>query len=174
MSSIPTISPQEAHTQLFSPDTILVDVRSPAEFRRAHADGAVNLPLDQLDADSLRSIANGFSRVFFICESGKRSKNAVEKISEADDLPSSASISGGTTAWRKASLPLFEGKGVISIERQVRIGAGSIIFAGVLLGVFVDPLWLILPGFAGFGLVVSGVTDFCGMGLFLARMPWNR
>ena len=28
--------------------------------------------------------------------------------------------------------------------------------------------------FVGAGLVFAGVTDTCGMGLLLARMPWNR
>ena len=32
------------------PDTLLVDVRTPGEFRAACIDGAVNIPLDQLDA----------------------------------------------------------------------------------------------------------------------------
>jgi predicted branched-subunit amino acid permease len=31
-----------------------------------------------------------------------------------------------------------------------------------------------LAGFVGAGLVFAGVTDFCGMGLLMARMPWNR
>jgi hypothetical protein len=26
----------------------------------------------------------------------------------------------------------------------------------------------------GAGLVNAGITDWCGMGLFLAKMPWNK
>ena len=33
---------------------------------------------------------------------------------------------------------------------------------------------LVSLAFIGAGLVFSGVTDTCGMGLVLARMPWNR
>ena len=29
-------------------------------------------------------------------------------------------------------------------------------------------------GFVGAGLVFAGITDTCGMGMLLARMPWNR
>jgi hypothetical protein len=31
-----------------------------------------------------------------------------------------------------------------------------------------------LSAFVGAGLVFAGITDFCGMGLLLARMPWNK
>ncbi len=34
--------------------------------------------------------------------------------------------------------------------------------------------WLGLSAFVGAGLVFAGVTDTCGMGLMLARMPWNQ
>ena len=32
----------------------------------------------------------------------------------------------------------------------------------------------ILSAVVGAGLVFAGVTDTCGMGMVLARMPWNR
>ena len=38
----------------------------------------------------------------------------------------------------------------------------------------VSPWFLVVPGFVGCGLIVAGVTDWCGMGLLLAKMPWNR
>lgn len=43
-----------------------------------------------------------------------------------------------------------------------------------MLGVIVNPMWLLLPDFVGAGRVFAGITDFCGMGLLIARMPWNR
>lgn len=65
-------------------------------------------------------------------------------------------------------------KAVISLERQVRIAAGSLVLLGVLAGAFIQPAFLILSGFVGAGLIFAGVTDWCGMGLLIARMPWNR
>jgi hypothetical protein len=62
---------------------------------------------------------------------------------------------------------------VISLERQVRIVAGSPIFAGVLLAIFVHPNFVGLSAFVGAGLVFAGITDWCGMGLLLAKLPWN-
>jgi hypothetical protein len=44
----------------------------------------------------------------------------------------------------------------------------------VLLAHFVNIHFIWLSGFVGAGLVFAGITDFCGMGLLLARMPWNK
>ena len=60
---------------------------------------------------------------------------------------------------------------VISLERQVRIAAGAIVLTGVLLAHFVAAGFIWLSGFVGAGLIFAGVTDFCGMGLLLAKMP---
>ncbi len=38
---------------------------------------------------------------------------------------------------------------------------GVVVTAGVALGHFVDPLWLLLPGLIGVTLIQSGVTGFC-------------
>jgi len=61
-----------------------------------------------------------------------------------------------------------------ALERQVRVAAGSLVLLGVSLGHFVHPLFLGLSAFVGAGLVFAGVTDWCGMGMLLARAPWNR
>ena len=63
---------------------------------------------------------------------------------------------------------------VMSVERQVRIAAGLMVFAGVALGTFYHPGFYGLSGFIGAGLMFAGITDWCGMGLLLARAPWNR
>jgi len=56
----------------------------------------------------------------------------------------------------------------------VRIAAGALVLLGVLLGAFVHAGFLALSAFVGAGLVFAGVTDWCGMGLLLAKMPWNQ
>ena len=62
---------------------------------------------------------------------------------------------------------------VISLERQVRIAAGSFVLTGVLLAIFVHPYFIAIPAFVGTGLIFAGITDWCGMGLLLAKLPWN-
>lgn len=63
---------------------------------------------------------------------------------------------------------------VLSLKRQVRIGAGLLILTGVILGTLVHPGFFALSGFVGAGLVFAGLTDWCGMGLLLANAPWNQ
>jgi rhodanese-related sulfurtransferase len=83
-------------------------------------------------------------------------------------------VEGGTLAWEQAGLPVVRGKEAISLERQVRIAAGSLVLLGTALGAFVHPAFLGLAAFVGAGLVFAGVTDSCGLGMLLARMPWNQ
>ena len=90
-------------------------------------------------------------------------------------LDSGVVVEGGTLAWIDARLPVTRGQSkVISLERQVRIAAGSLVCIGVLLGWFVHRGFFGLSAFVGAGLVFAGVTDFCGMGLLLLKLPWNR
>ena len=92
----------------------------------------------------------------------------------AEGIPHCLVVEGGTKAWEAAGLPVVRGQGMISIERQVRIGAGAMVLLGVVLGAWVDPYWFFLSGLVGAGLIFAGVTDWCGMGLLLAKMPWNQ
>ena len=155
----------------------VIDVRTPAEFEQLHAEGARSVPLDALDVNALvrerAGAANG-EPLYLICQSGARAARACEMF-EAAGFTKVASIAGGTSAWERAGLPVVRGaRRTISLERQVRIGAGSLVVLGVLLGWLVHPAFFALCAVIGAGLVFAGVTDWCGMGLMLARMPWNR
>ena len=176
--SVQQISPEELLRLRTAGTAVrLIDVRTPVEFERVHADGAQLVPLDRLDPRAVMSahgIAADGERVYVICQSGGRSAKACEAF-QAAGFPNVASVAGGTAAWERAGLPVVRGtRMVISLERQVRIGAGLLVLLGVLLGWLVHPAFTGLAAFVGAGLVFAGITDWCGMGLLLARMPWNR
>jgi rhodanese-related sulfurtransferase len=158
-------------------DFELVDVRTPAEFEEVHAEGARLMPLDKLDATTLKQQlggGNGDGRaVYLICRSGDRSKRAADQLT-GQGLENVYVVEGGTQAWEAAGLAVKRGRKTISLERQVRIGAGSLVITGVLLGWLVHPLLYLLSAFVGAGLVFAGVTDTCGMAMMLAKMPWNQ
>ena len=83
-------------------------------------------------------------------------------------------IDGGLQEWTTAGLPVERGAGrVWAFERQVRLVAGLLVLVGVLLS-FISPWFILISGFIGAGLTFSAVTDTCGMGMMLARMPWNQ
>lgn len=171
---IKTISLTECSRMLESGRRLdILDVRTPAEFDRVHATGARLIPLDALDPAAILA-ASGTDPVYVICQSGGRAAKACQRL-ETAGLKQVFSIEGGTAAWEKAGLPVQRGGGkVISLERQVRISAGLLVLTGTILAFAVHPAFLVIPAFVGSGLVFAGVTDFCGMGMALAKMPWNR
>jgi rhodanese-related sulfurtransferase len=168
-----TISPRELFEAVQSGKRVeLIDVRTPIEFREVHATIARNVPLNELDPANCTD-GNSGTPVYFICRSGGRGKQACERLAAAG-FAHGVNVEGGTRAWEQAGLPVLHGKKAVSLERQVRITAGSIVLIGITLGILVHPYWIGLSAFIGAGLVFSGVTDTCGMGMLLARMPWNQ
>lgn len=172
--SITTITPGQLHDLVQSGKTVeLIDVRTPAEFREVHVEFARNLPLNTLDAKQLISAHDHSQPLYLICRSGNRAEQACEKLVAAG-YSNVVNVEGGTQAWDQAELPVVRGKKMISLERQVRIAAGLLVLIGSLLGAFVNMYWIGLAAFVGAGLTFAGITDTCGMGLMLARMPWNH
>jgi rhodanese-related sulfurtransferase len=153
----------------------LIDVRTPAEFEDVHLAGARNIPLDQLDPEALAQSRRGGpgAPLYVICQGGGRSRQACARLLKAGLSPV-VDIEGGTAACVAAGLPVIRGQKSLSLERQVRIAAGTLVLLGLVLARLAHPAFLALSAFVGAGLVFAGVTDFCGMGLLLARMPWNR
>ncbi|MEO0796658.1 MAG: rhodanese-like domain-containing protein [Verrucomicrobiota bacterium] len=175
--SYPSILPNHLSQALSDPsqDLFLVDVRSPGEFRSGHIDGAINHAVDRFDVESARKLAGeaGDRRVVLICQSARRSKKALEVWSEAG-LENAVELEGGMNAWPTNSSQGASCATGISLFRQVQIVAGSFVFVGTLLGAFVNPWYLLIPGFFGAGLTFAGVTGTCGMGVMLSKMPWNQ
>jgi rhodanese-related sulfurtransferase len=173
--SIATITPKQLSELVQSDKSVeLIDVRTPVEYREVHVGFARNVPLDQLDVASWTSGRSDSSRpLYVICRSGGRGKQACEKMKSAG-ITNVINVEGGTLAWEQAGLPVVRGKKMMSLERQVRIAAGGLVLTGAILGAFVSPYWIGLSAFVGAGLMFAGITDTCGMGMVLARMPWNQ
>ncbi|HEX6254671.1 MAG TPA: rhodanese-like domain-containing protein [Euzebyales bacterium] len=155
------------------PDTLVVDVRTPAEFRAGHIPGAINLPLDQVDAHLRRIVADAGGHMVLVCQSGGRASRACEKLTTAglDDVEV---LEGGMTGWTAAGGPVDrvgDGAGW-PIERQVRLTAGGIVFVSILASI-VWPRARFVAGAVGAGLTWAGLSNSCAMGAVLARLPFN-
>ncbi|MEU3572229.1 rhodanese-like domain-containing protein [Kitasatospora sp. NPDC036755] len=153
----------------------LIDVRSPGEYAAGHIPGALNVPLDQLDRalPALRQAA-GQGEIAVVCAAGPRAANACGRLAEAG-IPT-LTLTGGTNAWAGAGRPLEQVAGarrVWALDRQVRLVAGSLVLAGVLVD-------LALPGArwlsaaVGGGLAFSALSNTCAMGSMLSKLPYNR
>ncbi len=170
-----TITPADLHARLQAPEPVdLIDVRTPAEYGAVHVQGTRLIPLDTLDPEAVKSSRpeDAAGPILVLCKAGGRAAKAADQLNAAGC--EAVVVEGGTDACVNAGLPVQRGEAAMSLERQVRIAAGSFVLIGTLLGAFVHPAFLILPGFVGTGLVFAGITDTCGMGMLLARMPWNR
>lgn len=165
--------PEDALSAMSQPGGVaFIDVREPFEYSSARIEGSRNLPLSRVATwqDSMKS----GGPVLLICRSGARARMVATRLMDAgcDEVKI---LEGGMMAWMKAGLPVVgTGRTVWSIERQVRLCAGVLVLAGIGLAAAVGPAGLLISGFIGAGLVISAVTDFCGMGLLLSKLPWNR
>ncbi len=172
-----TTSPRQLFDlQKTNPSVVLLDVRTPAEHAEVHVPGVHLVPLDRLDADRLAS-DHAFKKdapIYLLCKGGGRATQAAEKL-EKSGFTQCCVVEGGTQAWADAGLPVNRGGSkIMSLERQVRVAAGTLVLTGVILGTWVHPGFYGLSAFVGAGLVFAGLTDWCGMGLLLGRMPWNQ
>ena len=170
----PVVEPRQLAEILRShPEIRLFDVRTPGEYDSTHIPGAYNVPLDTLDEHAPEIRASVGEPIVLICQSGNRARRAEETLARAG-LPSLHVLDGGIAAWTTAELPVRRGRHRLSLERQVRIGAGAIAAIGGLLALVFDPLFGALSAAVGLGLVTAGLTDTCLMGMLLARLPYNR
>lgn len=170
--SMSKISPADLQRRLQSDTAVLIDIREPAEYAREHIQGARLVPLSAIDSHDFDT-QHGKAAVF-TCRSGNRTAmNAARLL--AKGFPEAYVLDGGLDGWKRAGLPVhFNADAPLDLQRQVQIAAGGMAFVGALLAWLVSPWFVALSGFVGAGLLMAGLTGFCGMARLLAVMPWNR
>lgn len=164
-----SVTPAEA-ARLVEAGATLVDIRDRDEHLRERIAGALNCPLDALEATAL-----GDGPIVFHCRSGNRTTMHAERLRAKAGGGEAYVVAGGIDGWRGAGLPTRKDRGQpIELNRQVQIGAGSLVLIGILLGMFATPWAFGLALFVGAGLLFAGLTGFCGLARLLIRAPWNR
>ncbi len=170
----PSIAPRDLQTlreqASGTSEPLILDVRSPLEFDGERIEGARLIPLDELEG-RLDEIPDQ-AEVIVVCRTGVRATIAAEVLARAGRRP--RMLEGGMMAWRRARLPVREGRKRLPVDRQVQLIAGSMVLAGLALGTLVDPGFLVISAFFGAGLTFAGATGTCGLALVLLKMPWNR
>jgi|LakMenEpi03Aug12_release.lakeMendotaPanAssembly.Ray.scaffolds.fasta_scaffold363312_2 rhodanese-related sulfurtransferase len=148
----------------------LIDVRTPLEFDSEHIQDSKNIPLDDL-ANRGGEIKKDCTTIL-ICRTGNRAGRAADLLAKYGmDV---GILTGGTTDWKKAGLPLKEGQKRLSLERQTQLTIGAILLSSVAAGWSFNRGWFIVPAFIGAGLTFAGLTGNCGLAMLLARAPWNK
>lgn len=172
MSSAPVrIEPAEAHAEVKTGEASLIDVRGFDEYAALRAEGAVCIPLADLERRAGEIPTH--QPVYFICATGGRSQMAVDRL-RALGMQNVSDVIGGTQAWHSAGLPTHKQKGVIPLERQVRGVAGFLVFVFSVLGFAVNTAFFWGALFIGFMLTFTAIVGICPMMSLLKLMPWNR
>ena len=170
--SLVSLSPGDVAARIDAGHALSIDIREPDEFARRHVPGAVSLPLSRFDLQPLPVLPG--TAVVFTCKTGMRTAANAARLA-APVAGEAFVLAGGVDGWAGAGLPVAENRRApLEMNRQVQIGAGTLVLAGVLLGALVNPGFFALSGFVGAGLVFAGVSGFCGMAKILALLPWNR
>lgn len=154
-------------------DLIVLDVRSAAEFEGLHIKGSYNVPLPLLSEHADEVAGRLGHRVVLVCQSGVRATQARAHLTAAG-LEHAVVLTEGVPAFESAGGEVVRGAQRWSLERQVRLAAGSLVLAGLVGGKLISPKVSMLAGAIGAGLSFSAATNTCAMGNVLARMPWNR
>jgi rhodanese-related sulfurtransferase len=153
----------------------LVDVREPGEYAGEKIAGAKLVALSRFNPRDIQLLnEQDRKKIVLYCQSGNRSSVAANKLLN-NGFEQVIHLKGGITNWKQSGYSTEINKNApISIMRQVQIVAGTLVFTGTVLGAFVSPWFLLLSGFVGAGLVFSGVTNTCAMGMVLAKLPYNQ
>lgn len=172
-AGIEMVSVNEANKMAMSdPRVKLLDVRSASEFAEVHIKDAINMPVGVILSKGAELGASENTYIV-LCHTGNRSMMAADMLMQSG-VHSVKVMEGGMIEWKKARLPVIKGEGGISLERQVRIGAGILVLSGILLSWFVNQWFIGISFFVACGLVYAGITDNCMMGMLLMKLPYNK
>jgi glyoxylase-like metal-dependent hydrolase (beta-lactamase superfamily II)/rhodanese-related sulfurtransferase len=171
--SLEMISPKEAAAlSSKDPQVKFLDVRSVLEFSREHIKDSLNLPIDMLAA-KVNELSQTRQIYIVLCRTGNRSPMAADMLMQSG-IHTVKVMDGGLTGWQKEKLPVIKGEGGVSLERQVRIIAGSIVLFGIILSRFIHPGFIGISILVCCGLIYAGFTDNCLMGMLLMKLPYNK
>lgn len=176
--NIKRITANEFLARVNNDNDVIIDLRTGVEVANECIGNCVHIPVQDLDPQVLDNTLEQHNaqpkEIFLLCQTGGRANMALDKLKSCTDK-NFVVIEGGLTALKSAGANIIKGdSNVISLERQVRIAAGFLVFIGVLLGFTVNTNFYFLSGFVGVGLMFAGISNTCAMGMMLAKMPWNK
>ena len=101
------VAPNEA-IRLANSGAVLVDLRTPNQFKDGHIAGARNLPGDQIAADPKAALKLADKTLVLYCDSGMTTAAAQRTLARAG-VKNVFSLRGGLEAWKQENLPVVKG-----------------------------------------------------------------
>lgn len=107
-ASVENVSADQFLTASAEPGTVVVDVRTPAEFAAGHVDGAVNIDVESGNfASEIAALPKDTTYAVY-CRSGRRSTLATDQMAEAG-FTSLVNLQGGVADLQAAGAPIVTG-----------------------------------------------------------------
>ncbi len=100
---IASTSPKETAALFAEQKAVILDVRENDEWKAQHIEGAIHIPLGQLDSRIAELAAYKNSTIIAQCRSGKRSAKAASTL-QAAGFKQVYNLAGGIIAWNEAGL----------------------------------------------------------------------
>lgn len=173
LTEVQVVRPEQVKLWLDDDQVVLVDIRTPAEHGTEKIPGSVLLPMERFDVSQLPQ-AEG-KRMVIYCRTGNRSSKLGHKLLESGQLDHVLHLNEGLEGWKRAGLPVEKGQTrKLSVMQQVQLTIGMMVLIGTLLGAFVSPWWLLLPGGASLGMILAGLTGSCALASMMAKLPYNQ
>lgn len=143
-------------------NALILDIRSNQE----HADLFLNRPHWHIPAEELnikKFIKNYHltekTPLHILCRSGQKAFKTAEKFIE-NDFENVSVIQGGILKAKEQNLEITEHK-TWSLRRKLNFLAGTLIFTGTLLSLFVATSFYLIPLTVGFLLILQSITGKC-------------
>ena len=95
----------EVEDLLDEADPVIIDVRSPAQYGEERAENAINIPLDELSADSPGLPEDKEHTIIAVCAVGKNSLYAMLLLKSLG-YRNVKSVQGGMQSWQAEGLPM--------------------------------------------------------------------
>lgn len=167
-----SIEKAKEHLSAGAEKVCYLDVRNFDEYKAGHVPGAVCIPLAQLEKDL--ALIPKDKLLIVGCAGGSRAGKATELL-RSKGFSNVMELEGGFSAWLRSGAPVHRaGKAKLPVMQQVQVVAGGLCVIGAACAYLWDPLFLLIPGFVGSGLMFAGFTGWCGMASILEKMPWNK
>jgi len=172
-TSIEMISPRDAASLLKQDGQVkILDVRSAMEFSQEHIEPSINIPIDMLSG-KIGELSQSKQSYLVLCHSGTRAAMAADMLMQSG-IHTVKVMEGGIARWQKEKQPVIKGQGGMSLERQVRLIAGSLVLLGIITAWQLHWAFIFISVFVCCGLIYSGLSDNCLMGMMLMKLPYNK
>ena len=172
-TSLEMISPRDASSLLEQdPQAKILDVRSALEFSQVHIEHSLNIPIDMISA-KINELSQSRQNYLVLCHTGNRAAMAADMLIQSG-IHTVKVMEGGIIRWQKEKLPVIKGQSGMSLERQVRLIAGSLVLLGIMMSWLLHWAFIFVLVFVSSGLIYAGLTDNCLMGTLLMKLPYNK